>query len=150
MSSERSAAVDYGCAGTALAGALILYRGWRGGLWLHRWATSFDEALARFAHAHPLPDWARYSLPDALWQYAFVVTMLAVWRGEPWSRTKVAFVTAPVVFGMLVELGQGLGVVSGTFDLKDLLGSLAAAILGVVLHGRTTVGRERRACPCPT
>jgi hypothetical protein len=144
----RWSAFDLACALFALAAAVAIYRGWRphGGLWLNVPRTPFDASLAAFAGRHPIPSWTRYSLPDALWQYAFGATMGAVWRGAPWTRTKAAFIVAPAVLGLVVELGQGVGIVSGTFDVADLVASAVAALLAVVLHG----GVSRRASTAAT
>lgn len=134
---RRLVAFDLACALVALAAAVVVYRGWRphGGLWLNIPHTPFDATLVAFAERHPLASWVRFSLPDALWQYAFCATMAAVWRGEPWTRTKAAFILAPAALGLLVEMGQGVGLVAGTFDVADLAASAASAVLAVLLHG---------------
>lgn len=140
----RRIAADLACALLALVAAVVIYRGWRshGGLWLNLPRTPFDETLRVFAERHPLPNWVRYSLPDALWQYAFGATMAAVWRGEPLTKRKLAFLVAPAALGILVELGQGVGLVPGTFDLADVAASAAAALLAVVLHGELPMARR--------
>ncbi len=119
----------------ALLLAVLIYRGWRSGLWIHRLGLPFHASLARFAHAHSLPAWVRNSVPDALWQYAFAATMFAVWRGTPCSVAKAIFLTAPIAVGVFVELGQLARVMPGTFDPLDLLASLVAGALAFVVHG---------------
>lgn len=126
---------DLASAAAALVAAVVLYRGWRAGLWIHRGPDLFGAGLERFAARHPLAPWVRLTLPDALWQYAFVATMAAVWRGERWHAKKAAFVLAPAAIGALVEIGQAAHVVPGTFDPLDLAASVAAAALAILVHG---------------
>ena len=104
-------------------------------MWIHAPHTAFDATLVAFARAHPLPSFVRFSVPDALWQYAFGATMLAMWRGERWHWRKTAFAIAPVVLGAGIEIGQGLGIVQGVFDPLDLLASVVAGVVAVVVHG---------------
>lgn len=101
--------------------------------------TPLDGALVAFAHAHPLPAWIRFSLPDARWQYAFGATTAAVWRGAPFDAKKAAFVVAPAALGILVELGQWAHVAEGTFDPVDLAASAAAASFAIAIHGELFV-----------
>ena len=126
---------DVACAVFALAAALVVYRGWRHGMWIHEPRTFFDVPLLAFARAHPLPGFVRFSLPDALWQYAFGATMLAMWRGERWHWRKTTFAVAPVVLGAGIEIGQALGIVQGVFDPLDLVASVLAGIVAIALHG---------------
>ncbi|HEU0029303.1 MAG TPA: hypothetical protein VFQ53_01635 [Kofleriaceae bacterium] len=76
-----------------------------------------------------LPGFVRDNLPDALWQFAFCVAVLAIWQDAPRS----AWRALPLAIGLGAELAQATGVVPGTFDLLDLgamaIASWAAAIV---------------------
>lgn len=70
--------------------------------------------------ASALPEWVRYSLPDALWAFAFVSAMCAIWRHRL-SAASAGWIGFAVLCAGGSELGQALGVVRGTFDWHDLL-----------------------------
>jgi|GEM_PF-3709167 len=168
MPPSRARLLDFAAAAVAMALAVLIYRGWRGGLVLHLVRLPWDAPLTDFAHAHRLPAWVRFSLPDALWQYAFAATMHGIWRGAHPSASirnfsgsvdagdpsngdvdssRVAFwAFAPLVFGVGVELGQAAGVLAGTFDGVDLALSVAAAALAFLVHGpvKSTVWLVKR------
>lgn len=119
----------------ALALAVVIYLGWRSGLNLHRVLPI--AALRQFGVAHPLPGWARNSLPDALWQYAFTAIVAALWQGHRWDARKVAFVGVPALAGAIIEILQLVRVFPGTFDWMDLALSVAASAVALA----TTAGR---------
>jgi hypothetical protein len=75
--------------------------------------------------AAAMPEWMLYSAPDGLWVYALTAAMLAVWRGDR-SPGRYPWIAAGVVLGAGGELGQLAGFVPGTFDIADLLFSVAA------------------------
>jgi hypothetical protein len=115
----------------ALMVAIFIYAGWRSGLNLHRVVPT--AALRRFALGHPLPGWARNSLPDALWQYAFTAIVLGVWQGHRWDARKIAFVGVPAFAGVLIEILQLVHVFPGTFDWMDVALSLAASTVALAV-----------------
>jgi len=82
-----------------------------------------------------LPAFVRFSLPDALWQYAFAVCVLALWRSAPRSPGTWTFVALPLAIGMATELGQAAGVVEGVFDPHDALAMLVAVLAAVLTVG---------------
>ncbi|MBN4054930.1 hypothetical protein JYT15_00315 [Acidimicrobium ferrooxidans] len=67
-----------------------------------------------------LPEWILYSLPDGLWIYAFTSWMSSIWKGAG-GLSAIAWIYSGMVLGIGSELGQGLGLVPGTFELNDLL-----------------------------
>jgi hypothetical protein len=111
--------------------AIFIYAGWRSGLNLHRVVPA--TALRRFAHGHPLPGWARNSLPDALWQYAFTAIVLGVWHDHRWDARKLVFVGLPALAGVLIEILQLAHVFPGTFDWMDVALSLAASTIALAV-----------------
>ena len=97
--------------------------------WLERSGLGFLSGAVRatrhFVYTHvPLPGWLRGSAAD--FTYAFAIGIVFA-NG---SRRMVAL-------GFVVALGhegaQGLGVVSGTFDIADLAVLLAAYALALLL-----------------
>jgi hypothetical protein len=85
------------------------------------------HALAPPAALHEL---ALYSVPNALWLYAFTWAVRALWR-EHGGLAGTIWLAAPVGLGVGLELGQGFGLVSGTFDASDLWTSAVAVVLGL-------------------
>jgi hypothetical protein len=64
-----------------------------------------------------------YQLPDALWQYAFCMTVYAIWGDR---RALVV----PLVIGLVAE------VTIGTFDPRDVIALLAGALVAVTSCSR--------------
>ena len=72
-----------------------------------------------------VPDFVVFTMPHCLWSYALTVNVWGIWREVP--RQALLFsVTVGLTSGPLVELGQGLGWVPGTFDWMDLAGYIVA------------------------
>ena len=110
----------------------ILFRS-RGLLMFHWWEslqlmpgiTALRELAAPVGEL--LPAWVLYSLPDGAWLYSFIAFIRAVWSGGS-RRWMMAWICLPLVMGPGLELGQGLGLIEGTFDWLDL-GLYGLAIL---------------------
>jgi hypothetical protein len=124
------------------AGAAI-YLLWRSpGLLVFRWAAALGMASAlsaarAWARSCLLPGWALFSVPDALWVYAFTAALGLVWVGSQ-RRVRWAWLALPGALGIGGELGQAFGLVPGTFDVVDVLLSAAAAAAAFLL---TSAGR---------
>ncbi len=79
-----------------------------------------------------IPDWVLFSLPDALWSYAFTCGLCFVWaKKRCWQRSFWIFV--PLVLSIGIECLQVAGFLNGTFDWIDLCLSSAACILALIL-----------------
>lgn len=120
-------------AGLSLSAGAVLYLGFRAETLLGwHWAASIGvdgvglRVRAALAPLAPyLPDWALFTLPDALWVYAltFVVAHL-VRSARPVERG--LWLTVVLALGPGAELGQAVGLVPGTFDPADLVATLVA------------------------
>ena len=75
-----------------------------------------------------IPDWIKFSLPDALWLFSFTYTMLLFWDFTITKQSIVWICLAPVV-GLVSELGQLVNIIPGTFDIIDLILLILAAFL---------------------
>lgn len=80
----------------------------------------------------PLPGFIVDNLPDGLWVFAFTVATGLIWKGESFSRGRLWLLSVPFV-GLLSELGQGLGQLTGTFDWKDLVAYVLGTGLATIL-----------------
>ena len=93
-----------------------------------------------------IPDWVLFSLPDALWSYAFTCGLCFVWASHKcWQRSFWIF--APLVLSVSIECLQASGFLVGTFDWIDLCLSSAACILALILFSspKTKTRNKRNA-----
>jgi hypothetical protein len=70
-----------------------------------------------------------YSLPDALWVYAFTAAMELLWVKEPRGPARTFWVLLPSLMAIACEIGQLFRWVPGTFDWFDLFSYIAAFML---------------------
>ncbi|NJB83637.1 hypothetical protein [Wenyingzhuangia aestuarii] len=83
-----------------------------------------------------LPNWIKYSLPDALWLFSFTYITLIIWRCQLNKQSVFWIMLAPII-GLFSELGQLLGFVPGTFDRVDLILLIIAALLPLTFITQT-------------
>lgn len=74
--------------------------------------------------------WLIYSLPDGLWLFSYILIMAALWSFDE-KRTTLYSVPL-VVIAIGSELLQFFHLISGTFDVIDLLCYIGASIFGFV------------------
>lgn len=74
-----------------------------------------------------VPDWIKFSLPDALWLFSFTYTNLLLWDFTITKQSIIWICLAPVI-GLVFEIGQLVNVIPGTFDLTDLVLLILAAL----------------------
>ncbi len=67
-----------------------------------------------------LPQWVKFSLPDALWIFSFTYFMLTIWKFKITKSSAFWIFLAPTI-GLFSEIGQLIGLFPGTFDLIDLV-----------------------------
>lgn len=75
-----------------------------------------------------IPDWVKFSLPDALWLFSFVYVLLTLWNFRINKNSIFWILLAPII-GVFSEFGQLIGIIPGTFDIADLLLLILASIL---------------------
>lgn len=81
-----------------------------------------------FPFAYKIPEWILFSLPDGLWIFSYVSLMLFIWNNTV-SVKNLFWVLIIPLLAIGSEIGQGLGLIPGTFDLADLL----LYVLGITL-----------------
>ncbi|PIQ10427.1 MAG: hypothetical protein COW71_02830 [Ignavibacteriales bacterium CG18_big_fil_WC_8_21_14_2_50_31_20] len=73
------------------------------------------HVLAKFS-----PSWIKYNLPDALWGYALISSMIIIWNKR--QRNELLFwIIFSFVIGIAFEFLQFFKIIWGTFDLKDVV-----------------------------
>lgn len=92
--------------------------------------SSLTIALRKltFPFAPKIPEWILFSLPDGLWIFSYVSLMLCIWNNTVSFKNLFWILIIPFL-AIGSEIGQGLGLIPGTFDLADLL----LYILGMTL-----------------
>ena len=86
------------------------------------WASGFGTQL---------PEWVVYSLPNALWSAAYILTVDALLKP---SRSKVAIAGIMPMAGTVSEWLQATGVLRGTFDIADIAAYTLPYLAYLVYH----------------
>lgn len=81
-----------------------------------------------FLQSLTIPNWLKFSLPDALWLFSFIYVLLALWDFQI-NRQSTFWILLASTIGLFSELGQLIGIVPGTFDIVDLILIIIATIL---------------------
>lgn len=71
-----------------------------------------------------------FSVPDGLWLYSFTSSMILIWKKSNF-RYKNLWMFSGGIIAISHEVGQRLGLFSGTYDVKDLTTYLIATIVAV-------------------
>ena len=107
---------------------------------INRWVIQLSEAwhfsddfyhLKASLSDYKLPSWVRYNLPDALWLFACVYSMLLLWHRQ--SGVFMMVVT-PLLMALLHESAQFFGYIGGTFDWKDVRCYLISYLITLAVH----------------
>jgi hypothetical protein len=96
--------------------------------------TGIVEFLRSNQHLQNLtiPNWVKFSLPDALWLFSFNYVLLALWKFHIDRQSVFWLLLAPII-GLYSEVGQLTGSVPGTFDIVDLLLLFIATLIPFLL-----------------
>ncbi len=78
-----------------------------------------------------VPSWMYFSLPNALWVYAFTSSLIIIWSNQ--VKVLRFWLLFPLLLGVIIELFQLVHFVRGTFDIVDLLLSLVAWSLSILI-----------------
>lgn len=78
----------------------------------------------------PIPDWIKFSLPDGLWVFSYVLAMSALWNFDIKSHWGIIGVI-PVI-AIISEYLQYFGVIGGGFDTRDVAFYCIATIIGCI------------------
>jgi hypothetical protein len=124
---------------------------WRGrGIRLFDWlgAAGLNPAIAAAregAASVRVPRALLFTLPDAMWAYAFGAALGLVWLGGA-RLSRAIWLGAAGTIACAIELGQAASVIPGTFDRLDLIaigGGFAAGALFAPYRAGAAVSRRR-------
>lgn len=77
-----------------------------------------------------LPAWIIYSLPNGLWIYSLIISMKIIWDDH--KKAFFIYCLSIIAIALLIELGQAIDIIIGTFDLYDILHILIFGGLGLI------------------
>ncbi len=80
-----------------------------------------------------LPNFLLYTLPDALWLYAFMCVMIWLWQKQN-TYTAILWILAAPLLAISLEVLQYTGHLSGTFDVLDIVSYLLTCLLVIAIH----------------
>ena len=92
---------------------------------LPMWLVETREWIATEVN---MPEWVRYSLPDGLWLFSYLLFIDLLW-GNTMRKWKLLFLTALPVGILISEALQMLHVIPGTGDWMDILFYMLALFL---------------------
>lgn len=67
-----------------------------------------------------LPDWFLYSFPDGAWVWSLTAIYIHIWKYSL-GREAYFWISSGLIIGLSLEFGQYFNIISGTFDVLDLL-----------------------------
>ena len=101
---------------------------------MYSWlGKSFSEYIQHiqnisFLKTMKVPSWILFSLPDALWLYALTTLIIFIWQRKLSIHSLPWILFCPFI-AFATEIGQGLKVIPGTFDIKDIIAYSIAIII---------------------
>lgn len=81
----------------------------------------------------PIPNWVIFSLPYSLWNFSLGTSLIAIWYKKMNNFIKYSIVALVLLFGVVIELLQGLTLLRGTFDIIDFILLNISAIIVILL-----------------
>ena len=121
-----------------LGGSIYIFLRPEEAIFLH-WARSagLDAIISTLRPENPnmvssFPIWTLYSLPSALWGFAYALIITRLWVGKKHWIRYVWLSTIPLlVLGF--EFLQYSGILPGTFSMPDLIAGLLGAAAGIFI-----------------
>ena len=85
-----------------------------------------------------LPNWFLYSLPDGLWLFSYLTILLVIW-GNIISKQNIYWLLTVPIIAICSEIGQFFKVISGTFDIFDLIFYIAGTVLPILIFANSKI-----------
>lgn len=86
---------------------------------------------------YPLNSFIVFSLPTGLWSYAAHFSIFQIWKGDK-SICRYIWISVFILMVYFSEIGQGIGIIRGTFDLQDLFVLVCSTLIAFI----ATLGRR--------
>lgn len=102
----------------------LIYLGWRSGnlvmfQLIEKWEADYLKSVRDLCTNYLIDDWIKYSMPDGLWLFSYMLLIEAIWIKHKCISYHVFLWCLPFV-AIMSELLQLVAVVPGTFDIIDL------------------------------
>lgn len=127
----------------SLVAGLFIYLVWRDiSSPFYHWAANIGLASeVDFVRNHcsdiRMPSWFVYSLPDGLWMFSFVLTMMTVW-GFDLNKNSIQWIGISIAIGFSIEVTQMYFSELGRFDWMDMFFISIGALLPIVFFLKKT------------
>lgn len=82
------------------------------------------------------PYWVIYNLPDGLWLFSYTSIMIEIWRNKL-NYESIFWIFIIPTIAILSEFFQLLNIISGTFDLLDLLFYTLGTLFPIIFYLKT-------------
>jgi hypothetical protein len=105
-----------------------VFFGWIRAAGLENWLVQTRQHS--LAASPKLPQWVIYSLPDALWSFAYSVLITGIWIRNK-SGLKYFWMSTIPVLVIGFELLQYGGIVKGTFSFLDIAFEISGILVGI-------------------
>lgn len=89
-----------------------------------------------FIQSIPIPEWFKFSIPDAFWLFSFTYFLLKIWEFKICFSSIIWILLTPLI-GILSEIAQLTGLLPGTFDIIDLIFLIFASIFPLFFLKKT-------------
>lgn len=86
-----------------------------------------------------LPNFLKYSLTDAFWMYSLSFLLFYIWRDNNCLQKKITIFN--ILIAITFEILQLIHIISGTFDLIDILMMVIAIAISKYMFNNIMKGR---------
>ena len=135
--------ISFGHIGTLLLGGLIYILFRSSSLLMFDWCNKIGlsnsiNSLRDYTNpiVKEIPHWFLYSLPDGLWIFSYISLILYIWQNSV-SFKNISWILIIPILAIGSEIGQLLGLVSGTFDFADLVFYILGMTLPFIIFNKS-------------
>lgn len=101
-------------------------------IFLNQWISLIFQQNVFPSSIHSFfPAWFLFSLPDGLWMFAFILSLLLIWNFKI-DKESIPWISLAIFTGIFFEIGQLVNLIGGTYDLMDLTFILSASALPII------------------
>jgi hypothetical protein len=90
-----------------------------------------------------LPKWFIYSLPDGLWLFSYLSVLLVIW-GNTISKQNIYWLLSVPLIAIFSEIGQFFEIISGTFDILDLIFYIAGTVMPILTFTNSKITKYEK------
>lgn len=111
--------------------------------WIEFWnLADFIYSLRSITQNYDLPYYVKFSLPHALWYLSGILIFAVIWNKQRPMQYFWFLLMTLMCFGG--EFGQLLNIVPGNFNLIDILWSVIAGIIALIINHKLEMNNEQQ------